>query len=370
MGREWMILGLEAGFHQAMTSHGPQWIRGSCQGFYHYADTSCNYACLLTEGFYWSLTSLLGGQDACECHARKDQYRCCTISDEWRPCTSHEMRSLDFAGAAYRLLAGLDPSRHQLGYAVPVVPVVTLDAMLCLRGSDLAVMSGRPGSRKHRRYTHSVDLVNSLRRVMVSRGEENLPSDVDEVEEERPQARPSVFYRLLESEGANALDAWAAAEARRGRSPRVRAKDAAPRMAEERTRQVRRTFRENWQYLSQSQSSQELIAKLEQLAQDAFGTPESQLQDMLWQLLWTGEELATKAGAPPASEMQLEGLDPSERKVVHQLARLIGLHSESRSVEEETSAKVLTLRPRGCQASSWSAPFSVAQVLSAEVVTA
>lgn len=229
---------------------------------------------------------------------------------------------------------------------------------------------GRPGSRKHRRYTHSVDLVNSLRRVMVSRGEENLPSDVDEVEEERPQARPSVFYRLLESEGANALDAWAAAEARRGRSPRVRAKDAAPRMAEERTRQVRRTFRENWQYLSQSQSSQELIAKLEQLAQDAFGTPESQLQDMLWQLLWTGEELATKAGAPPASEMQLEGLDPSERKVVHQLARLIGLHSESRSVEEETSAKVLTLRPRGCQASSWSAPFSVAQVLSAEVVTA
>lgn len=231
---------------------------------------------------------------------------------------------------------------------------------------------GRPGSRKHRRYTHSVDLVSSLRRVMVSRGEENLPSDVDEVEEERPQARPSVFYRLLESEGANALEAWAAAEARRGRSREPRAKDAAPRMAEERTRQVRRTFRENWQYLSQSQSSQELIAKLEQLAQDAFGTPESQLQDMLWQLLWTGEDLATKAGAPPASEMQLEGLDPSERKVVHQLARLIGLHSESRSVgsvEEETTAKVLTLRPR-CQASSWSAPFSVAQVLSTEVVIA
>lgn len=88
--------------------------------------------------------------------------------------------------------------------------------------------AGRPGSRKHRRYTHSVDLairqwsfwfpvnlggsfyvlfllfiwitetgvshwctcmffflakVNSLRRVMVSRGEENLPTDIDEVEE-------------------------------------------------------------------------------------------------------------------------------------------------------------------------------------------
>lgn len=193
---------------------------------------------------------------------------------------------------------------------------------------------GRPGSRKHRRYTHSVDLVNSLRRVMVSRGEENLPTDIDEVEEETPQAHPSVFYRLLESEGPNALEVWAAAEAaKRGRSPRPRRrpKDAAW-MAEEHGRQVRRTFRDNWQYLSQSQSSQ--------------------------------------AGAPPAHEMQLEGLDASERKVVHQLARLIGLHSESRLLEEEAeTGKVLTLRPRRCQR-SWSAPFSVAEVLSTEVVTA
>eukprot|EP00913_Durusdinium_trenchii_P017866 g16789.t1 len=166
---------------------------------------------------------------------------------------------------------------------------------------------GRPGSRKHRRYTHSVDLVNSLRRVM------DLPSDVDAVEEERPQARPSAFYRLLESEGPNALEVWAAAEAR-GRSPRPRerrSKDAAW-LAEEQARQarrqsksmwllkeghipsqgtskdeaatgvshisdaadeVRRTFRENWQYLSQSQSSQELIAKLEELTHVAFGGP-------------------------------------------------------------------------------------------------
>jgi len=195
---------------------------------------------------------------------------------------------------------------------------------------------GRPGSRKHRRYTHSVDLVNSLRRVMVSRGEENLPTDIDEVEEETPQAHPSVFYRLLESEGPNALEVWAAAEAaKRGRSPRPRRrpKDAAW-MAEEHGRQVRRTFRDNWQYLSQSQSSQELIAKLEDVAKVAFGN-DFQAEEMLWQLLWTGEDLATKAGAPPAHEMQLEGLDASERKVVHQLARLIGLHSESRLLEEE-----------------------------------
>ena len=44
---------------------------------------------------------------------------------------------------------------------------------------------GRPGSRKHRRYTHSVDLVHGLRRVMAARGEDDLPSDVDAVEEER-----------------------------------------------------------------------------------------------------------------------------------------------------------------------------------------
>lgn len=233
---------------------------------------------------------------------------------------------------------------------------------------------GRPGSRKHRRYTHSVDLVNSLRRVMVARGEEDLPSDVDAVEEERPQARPSAFYRLLESEGPNALEVWAAAEAR-GRSPRPRerrSKDAAW-LAEEQARQVRRTFRENWQYLSQSQSSQELIAKLEELTHVAFGGPKQPEEMLLWQLLWTGDDLATKAGAPPAREMHLEGLDASERKVVHQLARLIGLHSESRQVEEQQdldqAKKVLSLRPHfRCQTRSWSAPFSVSQVLSAEVV--
>ena len=104
-------------FHasQAMTSRGPQWIRGSCQGFYHYADTTCDYACLLTEGFYWSLTSLLGGQDACECHARKDHYRCCSISDQWRPCTSHEMRRgrNDLGGSCLRIKYPLCWNSHR-----------------------------------------------------------------------------------------------------------------------------------------------------------------------------------------------------------------------------------------------------------------
>ena len=66
--------------------------------------------------------------------------------------------------------------------------------------------------------------------------------------QERVKPRPSVFYRLLESEGANALDAWAAAEAR-GRPCRREP-------VEDPVRQVRRTFRENWQYLCETQSSQ------------------------------------------------------------------------------------------------------------------
>ena len=105
--------------HYVMNSYGPQWVRGSCDGYYHYADTTCGYSCLITEGFYWSLTSLLGAQNACGCQSRKDEYRCCAISHEWQACTLHEMRSIDLAAAAYKLLSGLDPSRQLLGYVLP-----------------------------------------------------------------------------------------------------------------------------------------------------------------------------------------------------------------------------------------------------------
>ncbi|OLP80396.1 Cytochrome c oxidase assembly protein COX11, mitochondrial [Symbiodinium microadriaticum] len=258
-----------------------------------------------------------------------------------------------------------------------MVPAVS--GPMCLRGrlfleqerDSLRSRSkeGRPGSRKHRRYTHSVDLVghsevNTLRRVMSARGEENLPEDVDGVEEdgsladagfiaetiqqERPRVRPSAFYRLLECEGpGNALEAWAAAESR-GRSPkRARPKAGTAQGPQENEgdaweaeEQVRRAFRENWQFLAQSQSSQELIAKLEELTEATVRTMTlrnssadtgwsywwlkedwSELElfsDQVWrlerraawkrrQLLWTDGDLATEVciGVAPSTEPAL-----------------------------------------------------------------
>ena len=39
------------------------WIPGSCTGKFHYSDTTCDYGCLITEGLYWGVTSLLGAQE-------------------------------------------------------------------------------------------------------------------------------------------------------------------------------------------------------------------------------------------------------------------------------------------------------------------
>eukprot|EP00930_Biecheleria_cincta_P018280 TRINITY_DN14294_c0_g1_i1.p1 TRINITY_DN14294_c0_g1~~TRINITY_DN14294_c0_g1_i1.p1 ORF type:complete len:300 (-),score=57.58 TRINITY_DN14294_c0_g1_i1:185-1084(-) len=237
---------------------------------------------------------------------------------------------------------------------------------------------GRPGSRKHRRWTRSVELVSSLRRVMSAQGEQNLPQDEDAVEEARQEYRPSAFYRLLEHEGANALDAWAEAERKRELSPRARpkmntAKNAAW-LAEERRRHVRRSFQDVWQYVSHDESCRDLIAKLEDQTQNAFGVcerTEPAEETLQWLLSWDGNQLVSQSGAPPAEEILLLGLDPVQRKVVHQLARLIGLQSESRICESEfalaSQRKALALRPPRslkCRAGVvWAAPFSVSEVL-------
>lgn len=53
--------------------------------WYTYTDASCNYACMITEYFYWSLTSILGAQ----------QDRLGDISDEWNLNTSALVQSGD-----------------------------------------------------------------------------------------------------------------------------------------------------------------------------------------------------------------------------------------------------------------------------------
>lgn len=242
---------------------------------------------------------------------------------------------------------------------------------------------GRPGSRKHRRYTHSMELVGSLRRAMARCGEpsDHVSGDPDSINVEVTRDwRPSAFYQLLEYEGPNgALDAWAAAEnARRPASrPHVsRTKDPV-KIAEENQRAVRRALGDSWQFVRESGSMQDFIQQLEQATARAFGaaeskdglSPEEQAVALSWLLAWDGESFETKSGAPPTIEMAVLGLAPGHRKVVHQLAQLLGLRSASRLLDEgrgEVGDKVLTIRPprsRCGAAGAWEAPFSVSQVL-------
>ena len=53
-------------------------------------DETCDYGCLLTEYFYWALTTHLGGQDG----PLAPPGRCADIADEWKACTPALVASL------------------------------------------------------------------------------------------------------------------------------------------------------------------------------------------------------------------------------------------------------------------------------------
>eukprot|EP00419_Tripos_fusus_P010661 CAMPEP_0172663750 /NCGR_PEP_ID=MMETSP1074-20121228/6138_1 /TAXON_ID=2916 /ORGANISM="Ceratium fusus, Strain PA161109" /LENGTH=333 /DNA_ID=CAMNT_0013479795 /DNA_START=57 /DNA_END=1058 /DNA_ORIENTATION=+ len=236
---------------------------------------------------------------------------------------------------------------------------------------------GRPGSRKNRRWSHSVDMVNALRRTMAANGEstENLTMDADGNVIGIPvkvEWQPSVFYRLLELEGPDgALEAWEAAEMRRRPRSRPRVKSSA-KINEEKEQTTRRAFGGSvWQFVMRNESAQDLLRELEQLTTDAFGHSK-QKRSPQWLLRWNGESLEAEDGAPPAEEVAISGFGPMLRKLVHSYASVSGLHSTSQLIEgglENSQEKLIILKPPRSSAEGgdedWVAPFSVAQVFAA-----
>ncbi len=55
--------------------------------WYTYRDPTCDYACMVSEYFYWALTTILGAQS--------DAQRCGDISREWAACTAEQLKSKD-----------------------------------------------------------------------------------------------------------------------------------------------------------------------------------------------------------------------------------------------------------------------------------
>ena len=62
--------------------------------WYTYFDPTCSYACMVTEYFYWALTTLLGAQNG--------HQRCEEIAREWTLCNESEVKIKD--PGIYRLL--------------------------------------------------------------------------------------------------------------------------------------------------------------------------------------------------------------------------------------------------------------------------
>ena len=55
--------------------------------WYTYLDPTCDYACMVTEYFYWALTAVMGAQSGAE--------RCREISVEWALCTPEQVKGKD-----------------------------------------------------------------------------------------------------------------------------------------------------------------------------------------------------------------------------------------------------------------------------------
>jgi len=235
---------------------------------------------------------------------------------------------------------------------------------------------GRPGSRRNKRYTNSQALVRSLHRVMAARGEE-LPFNILEgsnglmIDDSlyEPEIRRSAFFLLWEREGPEAaLDAWTAAENAPRQAPAKRPSEK--HIHQQRDQELRRVFGDIFSFVANDQEVFTLVEQLELQAVQAFSA-DGELAADCWQFLWNGSSLDIQSGNCPANEIEVVGLDAGLRKIVHRLAEVLGLRSESHVVDpieslDAVHCKTIVLRPprtRIDSTGSWKAPFPVAQTL-------
>mmetsp|Transcript_89735 Transcript_89735/g.187461 ORF Transcript_89735/g.187461 Transcript_89735/m.187461 type:complete len:311 (-) Transcript_89735:39-971(-) len=242
---------------------------------------------------------------------------------------------------------------------------------------------GRPGSRKHQRFSRSQEVLSSFRRTLNSLNVDLNEADLNALikDANKIEHRPSAFCHLMQREGPErALEVWAAAEAaaaaRRPRSrPRRPQSDA--QVTQEHRRSARIAFGDNWNYIRTAEKAKDLLQKLEEVSVEAFGSsssssssfppPESEAD---WVLTWDPDASTfhSFSGSAPASRIVLAGLDAAGRRFVHQFAKWMGLHSQSEGPScglTVASEKTLVLwPPLPPSKAAWTAPFSVSRVIS------
>ena len=108
-----------AGHYEEVPTGGPK-AGYPEEAWYHYDDTTCNYACMAIEYMYWGLTSILGGQDYPE--------RARSISVEWAPYSRELMSTMDTC--LYDLLTdpkyGLPTKLPEGDYSPSATPTITV----------------------------------------------------------------------------------------------------------------------------------------------------------------------------------------------------------------------------------------------------
>ena len=91
--------------------------RYPANAWYTYDDKTCDYSCMATEYFYWSLTSLLGAQSY---SGRAEE-----VSEEWKLTTASELKSKDkrIVGLLSALPIKTLPKGRYIGTKLTITPI-------------------------------------------------------------------------------------------------------------------------------------------------------------------------------------------------------------------------------------------------------